>query len=397
MYPQPSLQTLIRFFVALAIFVALLSLVFSDRLIKELAGEEREKMEVWALAIETLASESMTAGDQADMSLVLRVLEGNRTIPVILYDESSGSLMAHNLSVPEKDAEAFLERKARVYSRRHDPIVLKEMNQLLYYDDSLLLRKLQVYPYVQLLVISFFVALAFLALNRSRRAEQNRVWVGLSKETAHQLGTPISSLMAWLEYLKLKEVDPDLLGEINKDIARLERIADRFSKIGSVSGLEKVDLREALQRSVAYLRKRVSSGLTFQLDFPEYPVMVALNEPLFDWVVENLVKNSADAMEGQGAITLSLSTKGKEVYLDLSDTGKGLPKSKFHTVFSPGYTTKQRGWGLGLSLVKRIVEENHGGRIFVKRSEPGKGVTFRVVLKSAAPHSGRSTPADRHK
>lgn len=397
MCPQPSLQTLIRFFVALAIFVALLSLVFSDRLIKELAGEERERMEVWALAIETLASESMTAGDQADMSLVLRVLEGNRTIPVILYDESSGSLMAHNLSVPEKDAEAFLERKARVYSRRHDPIVLKEMNQLLYYDDSLLLRKLQMYPYVQLLVISFFVALAFLALNRSRRAEQNRVWVGLSKETAHQLGTPISSLMAWLEYLKLKEVDPDLLGEINKDIARLERIADRFSKIGSVSGLEKADLREALQRSVAYLRKRVSSGLTFQLDFPEYPVMVALNEPLFDWVVENLVKNSADAMEGQGAITLSLSTKGKEVYLDLSDTGKGLPKSKFHTVFSPGYTTKQRGWGLGLSLVKRIVEENHGGRVFVKRSEPGKGVTFRVVLKSAAPRSGRSTPADRHK
>lgn len=397
MYPQPSLQTLIRFFVALAIFVALLSLFFSDRLVKELAGEEREKMEVWALAIETLASESMAAGDQADMSLVLRVLEGNRTVPVILHDESSGSLMAHNLSVPEKDAEAFLERKARVFSRRHDPIVLKEMNQLLYYDDSLLLRKLQVYPYVQLLVISFFVALAFLALNRSRRAEQNRVWVGLSKETAHQLGTPISSLMAWLEYLKLKEVDPDLLGEINKDIARLERIADRFSKIGSVPGLEEVDLREALQRSVAYLRKRVSSGLTFQLDFPEYPVMVALNEPLFDWVVENLVKNSADAMEGQGAITLSLSAKGKEVYLDLSDTGKGLPKSKFHTVFSPGYTTKQRGWGLGLSLVKRIVEENHGGRIFVKRSEPGKGVTFRVVLKSAAPRSGRSTPADRHK
>lgn len=376
-----SRQSLTHLFIILAILVGLLSLFFSDRLVKELAEEEREKMEVWALATETLASELTANGDEMDMSLVLRVLEGNRTIPVILYDEATGGMMGHNLAIPKKDREAFLEKKMRAFERKHEPIVLHEMNQLLYYDDSRLLRQLQGYPYLQLLVISLFIALAFLALNRSRRAEQNRVWVGLSKETAHQLGTPISSLMAWLEYLKLKEVDPVLLTEIDKDIERLQMIAERFSKIGSVSGLGTVDLREAIQRSLAYMEKRVSRGVEFTVDLPEQPVVVSLNEPLFGWVIENLVKNGADAMQGEGGMSFVVSEKGRHVFLDIADTGKGMPKSKFRTVFSPGYTTKERGWGLGLSLVKRIVEENHGGKIFVKRSEPGKGTIFRIVLK----------------
>lgn len=338
-------------------------------------------MEVWALATETLASESISNGDEMDMSLVLRVLEGNRTIPVILYDEATGEMMGHNLVIPKKDREAFLEKKMRVFERKHEPIALPEMNQLLYYDDSRLLRQLQGYPYLQLLVISLFIALAFLALNRSRRAEQNRVWVGLSKETAHQLGTPISSLMAWLEYLKLKEVDPLLLAEIDKDIERLQMIAERFSKIGSASDTDPVDLREAIQRSLAYMEKRVSRGVEFTVDLPERPVAVNLNEPLFGWVIENLVKNGVDAMQGEGSMSFVVSEKGKHVFVDIADTGKGMPKSKFRTIFSPGYTTKERGWGLGLSLVKRIVEENHGGKIFVKRSEPGKGTLFRIVLK----------------
>jgi signal transduction histidine kinase len=376
-----SRQSFTYLFIILAILVGLLSLFFSDRLVKELAEEEREKMEVWALATETLASELTANGDEMDMSLVLRVLEGNRTIPVILYDEATGGMMGHNLAIPKKDTEAFLEKKMRAFERKHAPIVLHEMNQLLYYDDSRLLRQLQGYPYLQLLVISLFIALAFLALNRSRRAEQNRVWVGLSKETAHQLGTPISSLMAWLEYLRLKEVDPVLLGEIDKDIERLQMIAERFSKIGSVSGLGTVDLREAIQRSLAYMEKRVSRGVEFTVDLPEQPVVVSLNEPLFGWVIENLVKNGADAMQGEGGMSFVVSEKGRHVFLDIADTGKGMPKSKFRTIFSPGYTTKERGWGLGLSLVKRIVEENHGGKIFVKRSEPGKGTLFRIVLK----------------
>jgi len=347
-------------------------------------------MEVWALATETLASESISNGDEMDMSLVLRVLEGNRTIPVILYDEATGEMMGHNLVIPKKDREAFLEKKMRVFERKHEPIALPEMNQLLYYDDSRLLRQLQGYPYLQLLVISLFIALAFLALNRSRRAEQNRVWVGLSKETAHQLGTPISSLMAWLEYLKLKEVDPLLLAEIDKDIERLQMIAERFSKIGSASGTDPVDLREAIQRSLAYMEKRVSRGVEFTVDLPERPVAVNLNEPLFGWVIENLVKNGVDAMQGEGSMSFVVSEKGKHVFVDIADTGKGMPKSKFRTIFSPGYTTKERGWGLGLSLVKRIVEENHGGKIFVKRSEPGKGTLFRIVLKKKIINSRHS-------
>lgn len=392
-----SRQSLTYVFVALALFVALLSLFLSDRLVNELAREEREKMEVWALATESLITESHSLDMDGDMALVLRVLEGNRTIPVILYDASTGEMMAHNVSLPNNNTDAFLEKKIHAFGRKHPPIELREMNQLLYYGDSLLLRKLQVYPYVQLLVIALLVALAFLALHRSRRAEQNRVWVGLSKETAHQLGTPISSLMAWVEYLRLKEVDPLLLTEIDKDIARLQRVAERFSKIGSFPVLEEIDLRVALQQSLGYLRKRLPSGVAFAMELPDEPVGAYINEALFDWVIENLVKNSADAMEGEGVITVSLWEKGEKAIIDVRDTGKGLSKSMFKTVFSPGYTTKERGWGLGLSLVKRIVEEGHQGKIFVQRSEPGKGVTFRIVLRKATPRFARNTPADRHK
>ncbi|WP_286846080.1 sensor histidine kinase [Proteiniphilum sp. UBA5310] len=368
-------QPLIYLFVTLAIAGALLSLLLSDRLVNELANEERRKMEIWALA-----TESMASNDEVDMSLVLTILESNNTIPVILYDKGTGRLIPRNIKLPEEDMEVFLQNKTEEFGRRHNPIVLDEMNQLLYYDDSHTLKQLQIYPYVELLVIALFIGLAFFALNRTQRAEQNKVWAGLSKETAHQLGTPVSSLMGWVEYLRMKGVDSCLLSEIDKDITRLQVIAERFSKIGSTPDLTNADLREVITGSLSYLEKRVSGEVIFRTLLPEQPVITLLNESLFGWVIENMAKNGVDAMQGKGTMMFAITEKGNRVILDVSDTGRGIHKSKFKTIFTPGYTTKERGWGLGLSLVKRIVEVSHGGKIFVKRSELGKGTTFRIEL-----------------
>ena len=249
------------------------------------------------------------------------------------------------------------------------------------YDDSLILKRLLVYPYAQLTVMAVFILTAFLALASTKKAEQNKVWVGLSKETAHQLGTPISSLIAWLEYLKLKEVDPTLLAEMEKDVKRLEMIAERFSKIGSTPEPVPVNICESVRSALDYMETRISSKVKITVEAPEEPVMVLMNQALFAWVVENLCKNAVDAMEGQGNITFHIEEKGKKVRIDVTDTGKGILKSKFKTVFNPGYTTKKRGWGLGLSLVKRIIESYHGGKIYVKSSEIGKGTTFRIELR----------------
>lgn len=369
-------QWLSYLFVFLAIVVAVLSLWLSNSLVKELAHEERGRMEIWAMA-----TESIMMDDEMDMSVILHILESNTTIPMILYDESSGDVFPRNITLLDNRSDDFLQIKMEEFGRKHTPIVLDEMNQLLYYDDSRTLKMLQRYPYLQLLVIALFIGLAFFALNRSQRAERDRVWVGLSKETAHQLGTPISSLMAWTEYLKLKEVDEGLLAEMDKDIARLGMIAERFSKIGSSSAMESVDLRETVGRSLEYLEKRFSKEVVMNTHFPTRPVVVNINESLFGWVIENLVKNGVDAMQGKGTLTFDMKERADRVILDISDTGKGIPKSKYKSVFSPGYTTKERGWGLGLTLVRRIVEEIHRGEIFVKRSEPGKGTTFRIVLK----------------
>ena len=365
-------------FLVIAIAIAVVSLVFSNRLVKELAKEERSKIEIWASATELLAKK----GDEnADMNLVLQILQSNKTIPVILYDKTNGIATANNIKLPEKDPNGFLLKKIDEFAEKHDPILLEELNQYVYYGDSYTLKRLQIYPYVQLLVISLFIALAFFALRSSQKAEQNKVWVGLSKETAHQLGTPISSLIAWTEYLKLKEIDPGLMDEMGKDVHRLEVIADRFSKIGSVSDSKSVDWQEAVRKSVAYLEKRISDKVQLNFDFPESPVIVLLNESLFSWVIENLTKNAVDAMSGQGTITYSMGEKGKYHFLDITDTGKGIPKSKSKSIFSPGFTTKERGWGLGLSLAKRIVEDYHNGKIFVKQSEIRKGTTFRILLR----------------
>ena len=369
-------------FIAISVLIALASLVISNRLVKDLAHEERNKMEIWAMAAELLAK----SDESSDMALVLKVLQTNTTIPVILFDESTGKLSSNNIVVPKDDYEQFLQKKKDEFAKKHEPIRMDELNQSLYYDDSTLLKRLHIFPYIQLLVIAIFVALAFFGLYSSQRAEQNKVWVGLSKETAHQLGTPISSLLAWTEYLKLKSgIEVSLTGEIEKDVERLNQIAERFSKIGSKPDLKAVEIQQTVKDAVSYLQKRISDKVLIRYDFPERPVMADLNESLFGWVIENLVKNAVDAMEGQGRITFTLSQKGKSIFLDISDTGKGIPRSKQKTVFSPGFTTKQRGWGLGLSLAKRIVEHYHRGKIFVKTSEPGKGTTFRIVLRKVLP------------
>jgi signal transduction histidine kinase len=369
-------------FVLGAIAIAIVSVVVSNTLIKKLAEEEREKVEIWAEAGRVVVNENA----ELNLALTLRILEGNTTIPIILLDENNQVIQSNNIEVPERNVEAFFEKKVKELKSKNEPIAFDigdGVFHYLYYDDSIILKRLLVYPYIQLSVMFVFILIAFLALASTKRAEQNKVWVGLSKETAHQLGTPISSLMAWMEYLQAKGIEPALLGEMEKDVKRLGTIAERFSKIGSQPSPTLVDINRSLRSALDYMRTRISSKVRLTVSLPDEPVWVVMNDSLFAWVVENLIKNAVDAMEGQGEISIQEEVRRKSVRIDVSDTGKGVPKSKFNTIFHPGYTTKSRGWGLGLSLVRRIIESYNGGRIFVKSSEIGKGTTFRIELSRA--------------
>lgn len=374
-----SRQRLKYVFIIGAVVIAIASVFVSDLLIKDLAREERQKIEVWAEATRVVTSEDPSL----NMKLILQIIQGNTSISVMLCNEQDSVMNYKNIELPEKNVEEFLYQKAQELKKKNQPIPIDMEDgtfQYLYYDDSINLKRLLIYPYAQLSVMAVFILIAFLALTSTKRAEQNKVWVGLSKETAHQLGTPISSLIAWVEYLKMKEVDPSLLEEMEKDVKRLETIADRFSKIGSQPEPVPLDIRDSIRAALNYMETRISSKVKITVEAPEEPVMVLMNDSLFAWVVENLCKNAVDAMGGQGDIRFHIEEKAKKVYIDVSDTGKGILKSKFKTVFNPGYTTKKRGWGLGLSLVKRIIESYHGGKIYVKNSEIGKGTTFRIEL-----------------
>jgi signal transduction histidine kinase len=370
-------------FIGAAVIIAIASLVVSNYLIDDLSKEERRKIELWAEAERLVASEN----DQADMNLnlILRILEDNTTIPVILCDADDHVLLHTNIKLPNVNDSLFLAKKVIQFKKSHDPIVIdnESFKQYVYYDDSYTLKQLQVFPYIQIGVLTVFILTSFLALLSTKKAEQNKVWVGLSKETAHQLGTPISSLLAWTEYLKQKDPASDVVREIGKDVSRLEVVAERFSKIGSAPAPEVLELREVVRQSVSYLENRISKKVNFLFNFPNRPALVQLNSSLFSWVIENITKNAVDAMEGKGSITFGIMENSSCICLDITDTGKGIPKSKFKTVFSPGYTTKKRGWGLGLSLAKRIIESYHKGKIYVKSSEPGIGTTFRIELKKA--------------
>lgn len=374
-----SRQRLKLAFIFVAIGIAIASVLVSDSLIKDLAREERQKIEVWNEATRVMTSEN----PGLNMNLILKIIQGNTSIPVILCNETDSVVSYNNLEIPGQNAGEFMRNKVKELKGKNPPIVIDMEDgtfQYLYYDDSTILKRLLVYPYAQLSIVFAFILIAFLALASTKKAEQNKVWVGLSKETAHQLGTPISSLIAWVEYLRTKEVDPSLLDEMEKDVKRLETVAERFSKIGSNPAPVPTDLAASVRTALGYMRTRISSKVKIDLRLPDSPVRVSMNDALFAWVIENLLKNAVDAMEGQGEITLRVEERAKVVWLDVTDTGRGIPKSRFKTVFNPGYTTKKRGWGLGLSLVKRIMESFRGGKVFVKSSELGKGTTFRLEL-----------------
>ncbi len=368
-------------FVAIALLIVVASLIVSHFLVENLSKEERNKIEIWAEATKEMASNA----ENMNMNLVAQILKSNTTIPVILYDKKENFYTSANIDLPELDDQIFLKQRAESFKKRHEPIIIEAegFDQYIYYDDSYTLIQLQLYPYVQLGVLFIFMITAFFALFTTMRMEQDRLWVGLSKETAHQLGTPISSLLAWLEYLKLKETDQSIVRDMEKDVDRLQMITDRFSKIGSVPALDPQNMTDIIHNSIVYLEKRISKKVVFVVELSDKPLYAYVNEPLLSWVIENLTKNAVDAMGGQGQIIYRLSDKGKFVSLDIQDTGKGIPKSKFRTIFNPGYTTKSRGWGLGLSLAKRIIESYHKGRIYVKTSEIGVGTTFCIELKKA--------------
>ena len=372
--------------VVMAIAIAVASLVVSHSMTRDLEAQERSRMEVWAEAMRSLNQ----ADENTDLNLVLKVINDNNTIPVIVLDRKGAVTDFRNLAIHASSHADSLKKAAEI---GHE-LLAKNRNIRIFldaqhhdyidvcYDESLMLKRLSWYPYVQLGVVLLFVVVAIFALLTSKRAEQNKVWVGLSKETAHQLGTPISSLIAWVEILKETYPDDTLIPEMDKDVKRLQLIADRFSKIGSVPAPVATDLLELLGHVVDYMDRRTSKKVKILTDFPAHQVIVDLNGSLFEWVIENLCKNAVDAMGGeQGTITLKVVETDAWVYLDVRDTGKGIRKRNINNVFRPGFTTKKRGWGLGLSLAKRIVEEYHHGRIYVKESVVGKGTTFRIELR----------------
>jgi two-component sensor histidine kinase len=367
-------------FILIAIAIVLVSTLFTNRLAKSLAVEEQKKVVIWAEATHQL----IMADENTDITFITNIIEGSTSIPMIIADEKDSMLFARNIIEPKTNINEFYKQEVAKFKAKRPAIELKLNNtiQYLYYDDSLFLKQLVYFPYVQFGVIIIFLLVAFFAFSGTKKAEQNQVWVGLSKETAHQLGTPISSLLAWVELLKSRHEEDKLIGEMEKDVNRLRIIAERFSKIGSKPDLQLVSLNETLLNAVHYMSNRSSQKVIIQCHFPsDETLFIKLNVPLFEWVIENLCKNAIDAMNGIGRIDINVQQKNDEILIDVKDTGKGIDRRKFKVVFTPGFTTKKRGWGLGLSLAKRIIEEYHGGKIFVKQSDLNIGTIFRIVLK----------------
>ena len=371
--------------VSAAIVIAAASLAISHFLVADLENEEKNRMAVWAEAMRTLNN----ADEKTDLNLVLKVINENNTIPVVVLDSQGNAQVFRNVTLSGADFNDSLKNAALLGKNflrkgRHIKIMLNQKNNeyiQVCYDESLMLKRLAAYPLVQLGIVLIFVVVAIFALLSSKKAEQNKVWVGLSKETAHQLGTPISSLMAWIEILKETYPDDDLIPEMNKDVKLLQLIADRFSKIGSLPEPVPSSLNEVLDHVIDYMDRRTSKSIQMIKVFPQHDIIVKINASLFEWVIENLSKNAVDAMGGKvGRITLRVEETDKCAVIEVSDTGKGIKRKDLNNVFRPGFTTKERGWGLGLSLAKRIVEEYHNGKIWVKSSEVGKGTTFRIEL-----------------
>ena len=368
--------------IIVAIFFAVVSLVISDRLVSQMAEEERHKMELWAAA-----TQSVTSNDYEESLLFAsRIIESNTTIPMIQVNARGEIINYNNIDLPRTDPSRYLYQKLKEFRAGYPPIEIDYGlgKEYLYYSDSTTLKQLLLFPYVQVAVFLIILGVSVLAIVSLKRADQNYIWEGMSRETAHQLGTPISSLMAWRELLMAQAVDPMVVQEMGKDIQRLEMIADRFQKIGSSPKLEPCDLGVLVMKAVAYLQPRISKGVSISvLDEPEEAVYVLASEQLIAWVFENLIKNAVDAMQSKGAISIRYGAGEEHAFIEIQDTGKGLPRAQWEKIFRPGYTTRQRGWGLGLSLARRIVQDYHKGRIYVRHSELGVGTTFRILLTLA--------------
>lgn len=364
--------------VVVAIVITITTLFISSKLVKELSAEEYKRMKIWVEATNNM----IAAEDDADLNLIVLILESNNTIPVILYDETGNHYSSVNLEIKGKNEQEFLKKKAEYFKEKHATLTIKINNtyQYVYYGDSRLIQQLQIYPFILLFVMLLFISLAIFTLLSAKKREHDKVWIGLTKETAHQLGTPLSSLMAWVEILKLKNIAPEILDHLSKDVERLQMVSERFSKIGSETALYVCNVVEITQSTLDYLSNRLSKKIDFRIKLPPTPVYVSLNTVLYSWVIENIIKNAADTMEGVGRIELELKKSENSVIIDISDTGKGIHKSKFKTIFKPGYTTKLRGWGFGLSLTKRIIESYHCGKVYVLQSTINKGTTMRIEL-----------------
>ena len=373
--------------IIVAIFFAVVSLVISDRLVSQMAEEERHKMELWAAA-----TQSVTSNDYEESLLFAsRIIESNTTIPMIQVNARGEIINYNNIDLPRTDPSRYLYQKLKEFREGYPPIEIDYGlgKEYLYYSDSTTLKQLLLFPYVQVAVFLIILGVSVLAIVSLKRADQNFIWEGMSRETAHQLGTPISSLMAWRELLMAQAVDPMVVQEMGKDIQRLEMIADRFQKIGSSPKLEPCDLGVLVMKAVAYLQPRISKGVSISvLDEPEEAVYVLASEQLIAWVFENLIKNAVDAMQSKGAISIRYGAGEEHAFIEIQDTGKGLPRAQWEKIFRPGYTTRQRGWGLGLSLARRIVQDYHKGRIYVRHSELGVGTTFRILLTLAPQTAG---------
>ena len=394
-------------FLGLTVAALVFFLFASNRLVKQLSTQERERMDIWAKATQRLAQADL----ETDVDFLLSIISQNNSIPVLVSDSGFNILDYRNFQLPDKvdleneeeEAPTFSQLSERnrdfLLTRLHQAAGGKSLEEMansnshfikvevyynypqyIYYEDSILLKRLSWYPYVQLIVMVILALIVYAALIYTKNAEQNRLWAGLSKETAHQLGTPISSLMAWNQYLESTGTENEITAEMNKDINRLSVIAQRFSKIGSKPELNLEYLNSTVEKSLGYMASRISGKVKINMQFPQDDIDVMVSEPLFEWVMENLTKNAVDAMEGEGEITISTGTDKNKAWVEVKDTGKGIPRKNFKKVFSPGFTTKKRGWGLGLTLVKRIIEDYHGGKIFVKESEVGKGTTFRIEI-----------------
>lgn len=391
-------------FLAVAIALVTIFLYISNRIVRELASQERERMEIWADATKAIVAPETDNSDialpgSADIDFLLRIIEGNRNIPVLLTDSDDNILLYRNFNLPEpvdtlhpysisEKNSKYLNDKLASMKKTNNIIhitISPDNEQMLYYEDSRLLKMLNYFPYIMLVIMLLFISVVYYAVTSTKKAEQNRVWVGLSKETAHQLGTPISSLMAWIELLKSRDIDPTVAEEMDKDVNRLSTIASRFGKIGSRPAMTPVDVNTAVSNTTRYMAARISSRIALKVNLCQQPLIVSMSAPLLEWVMENLIKNAVDAMKADGVITVTTSRTPRYALISVSDTGKGITHNHFKKIFNPGYTTKKRGWGLGLTLAKRIVEQYHHGHIYVASSEPGKGTTFNIELPVSHP------------